>query len=143
MSDHLADIFNMDDLSRQLIETDIRLNDVMSTEISDDDQLLEVERELDIISQRAMTAAEDLLDLSMNVETKYTAGIADVANKFLNTKMSAKLAKIEKRMEMQELKLKQQKNQIESLRKPKQVSSDNTQNADVVVTSCDRNSLLD
>jgi hypothetical protein len=143
MSDHLANIFNMDDSSRQLVETEIQLNDVISTELSDDDQLLEVERELDIISEKAMSAAEDLLDLSMNVETKYTAGIADVANKFLNTKMSAKLAKIEKRMEMQELKLKQQKNQIESLKKPKQVLGDNAQNADVVVTSCDRNALLD
>ena len=65
--------------------------------------------ELDDVGQRAITAYEDLMDLGMNVESRYSARIFEVAGQMLKTSLDAKTAKLDKKLKMVDLQLKKQK----------------------------------
>lgn len=65
--------------------------------------------ELDDVGQRAITAYEDLMDLGMNVESRYSARIFEVAGQMLKTSLEAKTAKLDKKLKMVDLQLKKQK----------------------------------
>ena len=67
------------------------------------------DQELDDIGQRAVTAYEDLMDLGMNVESRYSARIFEVAGNMLKTGLDAKSAKLDKKLKMVDLQLKKQK----------------------------------
>lgn len=67
------------------------------------------DQELDDIGQRAVTAYEDLMDLGMNVESRYSARIFEVAGQMLKTTLDAKVAKMDKKLKMVDLQLKKQK----------------------------------
>ena len=62
--------------------------------------------ELDDVGQRAITAYEDLMDLGMNVESRYSARIFEVAGQMLKTTLDAKVAKLDKKLKMVDLQLK-------------------------------------
>jgi len=94
--------------------------------------------ELEDIAQRALTAYEDLMDLGMNVESRYSGRVFEVAGGMLKTGLDAKVAKMDKKLKMIELQLKKEK-----------MDNDNAAGGDgdivkgegYVVT--DRNSLLE
>lgn len=65
--------------------------------------------ELDDVGQRAITAYEDLMDLGMNVESRYSARIFEVAGQMLKTTLDAKVAKMDKKLKMVDLQLRKQK----------------------------------
>jgi hypothetical protein len=65
--------------------------------------------ELEDIAQRALTAYEDLMDLGMNVESRYSGRVFEVANSMLQTSLNAKVAKMDKKLKMIELQLKKEK----------------------------------
>ena len=67
------------------------------------------DQELDDVGQRAITAYEDLMDLGMNVESRYSARIFEVASTMLKTGLDAKTAKLDKKLKMVDLQLKKQK----------------------------------
>ena len=93
--------------------------------------------ELDDVGQRAITAYEDLMDLGMNVESRYSARIFEVAGNMLKTTLDAKVAKLDKKLKMVDLQLKKQKQD------QKQGDSDtNVVQGEGYVIS-DRNSLLE
>jgi len=93
--------------------------------------------ELDDVGQRAITAYEDLMDLGMNVESRYSARIFEVAGNMLKTTLDAKVAKMDKKLKMVDLQLKKQKQD------QKQGDSDtNVVQGEGYVIS-DRNSLLE
>ena len=93
--------------------------------------------ELDDVGTRAITAYEDLMDLGMNVESRYSARIFEVAGNMLKTTLDAKVAKIDKKLKMVDLQLKKQKQD------QKQGDSDaNVVQGEGYVIS-DRNSLLE
>lgn len=95
------------------------------------------DQELDDIGQRAVTAYEDLMDLGMNVESRYSARIFEVAGNMLKTGLDAKSAKLDKKLKMVDLQLK----------KEKQDSKGESQGTDLVQGEgyiiSDRNSLLE
>lgn len=62
--------------------------------------------ELDALAAKAEKAYDDLLDLGMNVEARYGARMFEVAGNMLNAAISAKSAKIDKKLKMVELQLK-------------------------------------
>lgn len=93
--------------------------------------------ELDDIAQRALQTYEDLMDLGMNVESRYSGRVFEVAGNMLKTSLDAKTAKIDKKLKMIELQLKKQKlDQDEGESEGGTVMGQGT-----VVT--DRNSLLE
>jgi len=95
------------------------------------------DKELNDIAERALQSYEDLTDLGMNVEARYSGRVFEVASTFLKTGLDAKVAKLDKKLKMVELQLKNEKMDKES-------STDNgsmfTGEGHVV---SDRNSLLE
>jgi excinuclease UvrABC ATPase subunit len=93
--------------------------------------------ELNEIADKAMTAYDDLMDLGMNVESRYSGRVFEVAGGMLKTSLDAKVAKMDKKLKMIELQLK----------KEKQTQSDTSDNGNIVngqgYVVTDRNSLLE
>jgi hypothetical protein len=94
--------------------------------------------ELDELAKKATDAYDDLVDLGMNVEPRYSARIFEVAQSALKNAIDAKSAKIDKKLKMIELQLKKQKLDQES--KPAG-DEDDIQGEGYLIT--DRNSLLE
>jgi len=65
--------------------------------------------EFDSLAQRATDAYDDLMDLGMNVEARYSGRIFEVAGGMLKNAIDAKATKIDKKLKMIELQLKKQK----------------------------------
>jgi hypothetical protein len=96
--------------------------------------------ELNEVAQKAMDAYDDLMDLGMNVEARYSARIFEVASSMLKTNLDAKTSKLEKKLKMVELQLKKEKQDKES--KPKGDGDDGFLHGEGEVIT-DRNSLLE
>jgi hypothetical protein len=92
--------------------------------------------ELNDVSDKAMQAYDDLMDLGMNVEARYSGRIFEVANSMLQTGLNAKIAKLDKKLKMVELQLKKDKQDKDSNN-----DGNFTEGEGYVVT--DRNSLLE
>jgi len=95
------------------------------------------DKELNEVADKAMTAYEDLMDLGMNVESRYSGRVFEVAGGMLKTSLDAKVAKLDKKLKMVELQLKKEKMDKDS--KPE--NDDIVQGEGYVVT--DRNSLIE
>jgi hypothetical protein len=92
--------------------------------------------ELNEVSDKAMTAYDDLMDLGMNVEARYSGRVFEVAGNMLKTGLDAKVAKLDKKLKMVELQLKKEK-QDNDTKGPAGI-----QDGEGYVVS-DRNSLLE
>ncbi len=94
--------------------------------------------EFDALAQRATDAYDDLMDLGMNVEARYSGRIFEVAGSMLKNAIDAKAAKIDKKLKMIELQLKKQKLDQESTGEDGGINI----NGDGYIVT-DRNSLLE
>ena len=65
--------------------------------------------ELEIIAKKALEAYDDLMDLGMNVESRYASRVFEVAGGMLKTSLDAKVAKMDKKLKMIDLQLKKEK----------------------------------
>ena len=65
--------------------------------------------ELEEIAKKAMDAYDDLMDLGMNVESRYSGRVFEVAGNMLKTSLDAKTQKLDKKLKMIELQLKKEK----------------------------------
>jgi hypothetical protein len=93
--------------------------------------------ELDDIASRALNSYEDLMNLGMNVESRYSGRIFETAGNMLKTSLEAKAAKLDKKLKMIDLQLKKQKiDQDNNLDEGETIHGEGT-----IVT--DRNSLLE
>ena len=95
------------------------------------------DKELNEVADKAMNAYEDLMDLGMNVESRYSGRVFEVAGGMLKTSLDAKVAKLDKKLKMIELQLKKEKQDKDSNNAP----GDIVNGEGYVVT--DRNSLLE
>ena len=93
------------------------------------------DRELNEIADKAMAAYDDLMDLGMNVESRYSGRVFEVAGGMLKTSLDAKVAKMDKKLKMIELQLKKEKLNNDT------VEGSNITSGDGYVVT-DRNSLL-
>ena len=94
--------------------------------------------ELDELAQKAKDAYEDIMDLGMNVEARYSGRLFEVAASMLGHAISAKSAKLDKKLKMIDLQLKKQKIDQDANNADDGV----TIQGDGVIIS-DRNSLLE
>jgi hypothetical protein len=94
--------------------------------------------ELNDIADRALQAYEDLMDLGMNVESRYSGRVFEVAGGMLKTSLDAKVAKMDKKLKMIEMQLKKEKLERDN---SKAGDGDIVNGDGYVVT--DRNSLLE
>ena len=93
------------------------------------------DQELDDIADKAVQSYNDLMDLGMNAELRYSGRIFEVAGSMLKTGLDAKVAKMDKKIKRIDLQLKKQKLDQSSGEPVDTVNGD-----DLVI---DRNSLLD
>lgn len=101
------------------------------TELNDLD-----DSELDNLASKAEQAYDDLMDLGMNVEVRYSGRIFEVAGSMLKNAIDAKSAKIEKKLKAVDLQLKKYK-----IDKDTHEDSGNILNGEGYVIT-DRNELL-
>jgi uncharacterized protein YacL (UPF0231 family) len=94
--------------------------------------------ELDELAQKAKDAYEDIMDLGMNVEARYSARMFEVAASMLGHAITAKSAKLDKKLKMIDLQLKKQKLDNDANGTDDSVT---IQGDGVIIT--DRNSLLE
>ena len=95
------------------------------------------DKELNEVADKAMKSYEDLMDLGMNVESRYSGRVFEVAGGMLKTSLDAKVAKLDKKLKMVELQLKKEKMDRDS----SPGEGDIVNGEGYVVT--DRNSLLE
>lgn len=67
------------------------------------------DKELDDLATKAEKAYDDLMDLGMNVETRYAPRIFEVAGGMLRNAIDAKIAKLDKKLKIVDMQLKKQK----------------------------------
>jgi hypothetical protein len=67
------------------------------------------ETELDHLATKAEQAYDDLMDLGMNVEVRYSGRIFEVASSMMGNAIAAKTAKIDKKLKAVDLQLKKLK----------------------------------
>ena len=94
--------------------------------------------EFDELAEKASNAYDDLMDLGMNVEARYSARLFEVASTMLKNAIDAKSAKVDKKLKMIELQLKKQKIDADTSIEDTGI---NIQGEGFVVA--DRNSLLE
>jgi len=95
------------------------------------------DNELEDIASRALHAYDDLMTLGMNVESRYSGRVFEVAGNMLKTSLDAKTAKLDKKLKMIELQLKKEKMDKESS------SGDDGMVSGEGYVVTDRNSLLE
>ena len=93
--------------------------------------------ELNEVSEKSMQAYEDLMDLGMNVESRYSGRVFEVAGQMLKTNLDAKNAKLQHKLKMVELQLKKEKQDKEG-----SIDGETLVNGEGYVIS-DRNSLIE
>ena len=94
------------------------------------------DKELDEIADTAKSTFQDLMDLGMNVEARFAGEIFNNASKMLDTALTAKSNKINKKLKMVDLQLKKANLEL----KKGDVSYGSAHEGDGVVL--DRNTLL-
>jgi hypothetical protein len=92
--------------------------------------------ELDALANKAEKAYDDLMDLGMNVEARYSTRMFEVAGQMLNAAITAKTNKIDKKLKMVDLQLKK----LAIDKKHGEDSGNSIQGEGYVIT--DRNSIL-
>ena len=98
-------VMHIDDTSRDIAELD-----KISAALPQVKGLGELaDKELNEVADKAMTAYDDLMDLGMNVESRYSGRVFEVAGTMLKTSLDAKVAKLDKKLKMVELQLKKEK----------------------------------
>lgn len=66
------------------------------------------DKELDDLADKAKASYEDLMDLGMNVESRYAGRVFEVASNMLKNAIDAKSQKLDKKLKMIELQIKKQ-----------------------------------
>jgi hypothetical protein len=94
------------------------------------------DKELDHLATKAEQAYDDLMDLGMNVEVRYSGRIFEVASSMMGNAIAAKTAKIDKKLKAVDLQLKKLKIDNDSGADPNDVIN----GQGYVIT--DRNELL-
>jgi hypothetical protein len=94
------------------------------------------DKELDDLAEKAKQSYEDLMDLGMNVESRYAGRVFETASNMLKNAIDAKSQKLDKKLKMVELQLK--KASIDQ----KQGDNADTVDAEGYVVM-DRNAILD
>jgi hypothetical protein len=120
---------NLEKTSREIQRITSTLPQIAELDALDD-------KELDHLASKAEQAYDDLMDLGMNVEVRYSGRIFEVASSMLGNAITAKTAKIDKKLKAVDLQLKKLKMDKDSPEDPNDVLN----GVGYVIT--DRNELL-
>ena len=116
----------LEDLDSQVPSTDI-------LDISTSDA------EMDELSKKAMDHFDNLMDLGMNVEPRFSAPIFDAASKLMGHAVTAKTNKIDKKLKALDLELKKRRLDLQE----RQANLKNDDEEEGSARELDRNALLE
>lgn len=161
MTKKLEELFNLEEQDKEPkieepteVETSVVKAEEMEAEIKSVDQSYQAiqnitkdlpavkeldtlgESDLDHLADKAEKAYDDLMDLGMNVESRYSGRVFEVAGQMLKTNLDAKTVKLQNKLKMVELQLRKEKQDKEG-----GIEGDNIVNGEGYVVT-DRNSLL-
>lgn len=132
MTKKLEELLNLPESQEIIQEEKSKSNDVVKTNTDEDfrdiaelDKITAAlpavkglgelaDKELNEIALKATTAYDDLMDLGMNVEARYSGRVFEVAGGMLKTALDAKVAKLDKKLKMIDLQLKKEKQDKDS-----------------------------
>jgi diadenosine tetraphosphate (Ap4A) HIT family hydrolase len=97
------------------------------------------DQEMDEIATTAKDTFQDLMDLGMNVESRYAGEIFNTAARLLDTALNAKGAKVDRKLKMIQLQL--QKARLDQVQAKHDKESGVQEEGDAVIL--DRNALLE
>jgi hypothetical protein len=145
MTKKLEELFDMEEnpaldsdeyqeASRELeaIESQLPDNPNSITDLSTSDQ------EMDDLASKAVKHYDDLMDLGMNVEPRFSAPIFDAASKLLGHAITAKTSKIDKKLKALDLDIKRRR--LEMQEKQAKLADEEESG---VAQELDRNALLE
>ena len=127
MTKKLEELFNLpqDDIEAEVTLDDSKTTEIVTTEALSNLQKIDEalpairgleasDKEMDDIAKMAVDSYKDLMDLGMNVEARVASEILGSASQFLGHAITAKTAKINKKLKMIDLQLKKAKLDIDS-----------------------------
>ena len=83
-----------------------------------------LDKDMDEYADKAMRAFEDLMDLGQNVEDRHAAPVFDSASKMMSNAITAKTAKMDKKLKMIEMQMRKQKLDMEEKKLEHQIAKD-------------------
>jgi len=148
MTKKLESLFELPETSRRPNEEEITTTSEEITAIVEMSNLEKIEnaltavrgleasdKEMDDLAKKAVESYKDLMDLGMNVEPRHASEIFGVAERMLNSAITAKNAKVNKKLKMIDLQLKKAKLDLDN--------PDGASSAGATGSLLDRNELLD
>jgi hypothetical protein len=154
MTKKLEELFNLDEAKPETVDPEVAVEKPVHEEINSLETQLQAvqeitrglpqikelneldDKELDHLATKAEQAYDDLMDLGMNVEVRYSGRIFEVASSMMGNAIAAKTAKIDKKLKAVDLQLKKLKIDNDSNTDPNDVIN----GQGYVIT--DRNELL-
>jgi len=144
---NLETLFNLPDISNDISDTPSPTvkqlsNETLTTVEKIDKALTRVkgldadDSEMDALSESAKKAFEEILDLGYQVDSRSAGDILGIASQFLGHAITAKTAKINKKLKMIDLQLKKAKLEADKLKNAPELVEE------VQGTIMDRNELL-
>ena len=105
-----------------------------------------LDNDMDDYAEQAMKAFQDLMDLGQNVEDRHAAPVFDSAAKMMTNAITAKTAKMDKKLKMIEMQMRKRKLDLEEKKVEMQIAkmneSDNSGTFEGEAQEFDRNSLI-
>ena len=83
-----------------------------------------LDKDMDKYAEDAMKAFQDLMDLGQNVEDRNAAGIFDVASKMMTNAITAKTAKMDKKLKVIQMQMQKRKLDLEEKKVAHQIAKD-------------------
>jgi FtsZ-binding cell division protein ZapB len=123
------------------VEKELKAVDTIESALAGVENLTANDKEMDTIATKAEETFDNLMDLGMNVEARFSGQIFDTASKMLTITLNAKQAKIDKKLKMVELQLR--KKALDARIDRDMGKFDGTYPEDGEATVLSRNELLD
>lgn len=106
-----------------------------------------LDRDMDEYANTAMEAFKDLMDLGNNVEDRHAAGVFEVAKNMMSNAITAKQAKLDKKLKMIDMQMKKRKLDLEEKKVELQIAKmqekeDGFEGIDGTAEVFDRSSLI-
>ena len=89
-----------------------------------------LDKDMDDYAEKAMKAFEDLMDLGQNVEDRHAAPVFDSASKMMTNAITAKTAKMDKKLKMIEMQMRKRKLDLEEKKVEMQIAKMNESSGD-------------
>lgn len=157
MTKKLEEVFNLPDVEENIIDIDIDNIDIdrlekqhpeekeysiddIETAIATADKVNDalapvrgleaLDTDMDDYADRAMVAFDDLMELGANVEDRHAATIFDSASKMMTNALTAKTAKMDKKLKVIQMQLQKQKLELEQQKLKHAIAKDKMKNND-------------